>query len=339
MSVGGGFLTGFQLKLLREAVAAVFPDGYVALNQFLKDNNFGPLNRFASDTHKFPIVVGKLIEESYATGDLTNILDAVQRNYPRAPSMVGLREKLELIDTSVEKQRIVRQFDSLEAIVSGSSFKNPLSWSEQLLTRTSAICRVSAGKKNGTGFLVAEDMILTAYHVVEGLLAGHNLIEPVGVEFGYVQDSAGRMMNVQTTAERCILSQSYSQTDLRRNGNPDANELDFALLSLAAPVDANRAPVDIKAAPPRPKSKILFVLQHPLGNMMQMSVGCVLASDIQHRLRYDADTYPGSSGGLVLDEDLAPVGMHHFGDPGTEFSGGYNQCVPLKEVSDAITAA
>jgi V8-like Glu-specific endopeptidase len=65
-------------------------------------------------------------------------------------------------------------------------------------------------------------------------------------------------------------------------------------------------------------------------------VGVVVAAVTPLRLRYDADTEAGSSGGLVLNQQLQPIALHHAGDPAAALRATYNQGIPLPLIRAAL---
>ena len=90
------------------------------------------------------------------------------------------------------------------------------------------------------------------------------------------------------------------------------------------------------AAPPDRQDGIVFVLQHPQGEPLKQSIGVLQPSESPVRMRYDADTKPGSSGALVLDQQLEPVALHHAGDPSSRIRAHFNQGIPLTRIRTAL---
>jgi hypothetical protein len=121
----------------------------------------------------------------------------------------------------------------------------------------------------------------------------------------------------------------YSDSDLSGTGDPQDDQLDYALLPLAErPGDAR----GWYALDPLPRllalNDFLFVCQHAGGQMLQLAMGTITDFPGKAlRIRYDVTTEPGSSGSPCFSAELDPVGLHHAADPAA--TPTYNQAVPL----------
>jgi len=103
----------------------------------------------------------------------------------------------------------------------------------------------------------------------------------------------------------------------------------------------SRGWVDLAATTREPVPEpgaIVYVVQHPDGLPLKQAPGVVTPTTTPLRLRYDADTLPGSSGSLVLNSRLEPVALHHAGEP-TSHLASYNQGIPLNRIAEHIRSA
>jgi hypothetical protein len=248
---------------------------------------------------------------------------------------------------------------ALERIVNNAGFANIDTFISGLGRLESLVCRIERnGSPIGTGFLVAPDLVLTNYHVVELF---HQ--QPAGVvcRFDY-KAVTHRMEDTKKTetTERpgtsfaladinWLLAQSpYAEGDAREGGAPPtANELDYAIIRLAKAAGNTEKGTDIlseerprgfiqlraTAFPPDAPAPVLL-LQHPTGAPLKLSIGNVLASDLSPlRFRYNADSEGGSSGSPVVDSRLQLVGLHHAGDPNAKrIRAEYNQGIPISQI-------
>jgi hypothetical protein len=72
----------------------------------------------------------------------------------------------------------------------------------------------------------------------------------------------------------------------------------------------------------------VFLLQHPEGEPLQLTIGTVTAfNGAATRVRYDANSKDGSSGSPCFDADLRLVALHHAHDP--HYPPAWNQAVPI----------
>ncbi|MBJ6121863.1 trypsin-like peptidase domain-containing protein [Sphingomonas mollis] len=228
---------------------------------------------------------------------------------------------------------------SLEALVARRSklidFGRFLTGLEKLMPR---ICRISVPGSAGTGFLVGTDLVLTNYHVVEGLIRDDYTFDQVECEFDFNSDVA-RTQRIGITAKPGHFS-PYSASDMSGAGEPAPNELDYALLHLAQPIgggDRGFYPLD---ATPRLLSvgDFMFVSQHAAGQLLSLAMGTITDFPGKAlRLRYDVTTGPGSSGSPCFSSELDLIGLHHAAQ--ATIAPTYNQAVPIWMVARHIAAA
>jgi hypothetical protein len=332
-------LTGLQRKILRESLQGVF--GRKSLDMFLGENDFGSLEDLVDDA-PFANQVYQLIGDLIARGKLNQLMRSVEREYAGSPYIVDLDQRLALAAKEIEEQRTVIQ-KGLERMVREAGFADPFLWSEQLLAHVRRVCRISypaaGGLVRGTGFLVCPDLVLTNYHVAELLINGKADPDQVRVQFGYAETNDGLQtgQKFRLAAQWNVASAPYSQADLAPNaGLPSGHELDYALLRLDG--EPKRGNVSIGAGGQAKEGGIVFVLQHVEGKPVKQSIGVVVKEETPLRLRYDADTDHGSSGGLVLNHALEPVALHHAGDPDAKIKAKFNQGIPLALIRAAIDA-
>lgn len=229
------------------------------------------------------------------------------------------------------------------------------------------VCMVRCGAANGTGFLVAPDLVLTCYHVVKDHVNGVVPRDAVQVRFDYRTSPTGdppppyeqdwEPLDTHWT----IPHAPYSAADLSLVGAPALGELDFALLRLSSKKGAEvppgeRAPrgwVDLSTPPHTPALEApVLIVQHPgipYGTPPQMPLkisfatpGFVRANGNGTRFVYHPSTLPGSSGSPVFDAKLTPVALHHNrGEPHPSDGAlvANNRGIPLAMIRAALDDA
>lgn len=229
----------------------------------------------------------------------------------------------------------------LERLVNNNSrLVNLHDWLAGLTQLSGALCRVCIPEVNGTGFLIGRRTVLTNYHVVEPAIDAGATGDQIFCEFDYGHAGAVPLrLPARAGAEWLGPKSPYSLSDTTGSGKPAPDELDFAIIRLAAEVDAARVPLALPYAPPVVSLNDYVVIgQHPGGGEAQLAVGQVVEYPGESlRYRYDVTTEGGSSGSPVLDFNLRLVGLHHAADPAGE--PRYNQAIPIARIKRALEAA
>ena len=187
---------------------------------------------------------------------------------------------------------------------------------EQATRFGQAVCLVEAqgyGGELGTGFLVAPNLILTNYHVVDAVGAIGDLQQKaakLAFRFGYrgsgTSIKLGQLIKVKQKQPLLVSS--------------EPEKLDYALLQLEQPAcdESGNALVPLTIIFDRllRKEDSIWIVQHPLGGTLRFAQGRISQVDQQrHRFEYNTNTEPGSSGSPVFDRYWNLVGLHHSGTP------------------------
>ncbi len=191
-----------------------------------------------------------------------------------------------------------------------------------------ALCKIKAGRMNGTGFLIGRRTVLTNFHVVGDAIKGDWGGDAITCTFDYAEDDRPNV-EVKAATEWKTLFSRYSDSDLTATGEPSEDELDFALVTLAHDVELDRDPLPWPATAPIVAQRDFLVIgQHPRGQTASIAFGEVVElPGSGMRYRYDVTTEGGSSGSPVLDLNLELVALHHAADPARV--PRYNQGVPI----------
>ena len=207
-----------------------------------------------------------------------------------------------------------------------------LSWDLTFLKRgieqAASVCRIEQadGTVLGTGFLIAEEYVLTNYHV---LVQGANTTDLV-FRFRCVTAEEGQEAS----------GQQFKLAD----GNPivdssPVEEFDYALLRLEPSVSSVQgiAPVSVNWEHPPEKDKGVYLLQHPLGQTMQLALSPNGITGVYERkglLQYISETAVGSSGSPCFNEDWQVVAIHHAQKSGA--FGVYCEGILMSRIKERI---
>ncbi|MBW9052975.1 DNA/RNA non-specific endonuclease [Rhizobium mesosinicum] len=182
----------------------------------------------------------------------------------------------------------------------------------------------------GTGFLVAPNLLLTNHHVIESAAASGKF----QVQFDYEYDVAGRARNPTSflfDPTLCFVTDSIEGLDFtligigeRRSGTRRLEEFGFIPLS--------------DASDKHMLGEIANVIQHPDGRFKELVLRenhLVARDETQQVLHYVADTEQGSSGSPVFNNEWEPIALHHWGGPWLEVMGTDGR--PLaREINEGI---
>jgi hypothetical protein len=184
------------------------------------------------------------------------------------------------------------------------------------------------GDESGTGFLVAEKLLLTAQHVVEtsaGIIADPHSIE-VTFDFRYQPDT----MPAETgdTVPVAEVVHHSPPTDMERlstwAADWEASDqfLDYAVLQLqrrslilshGKAIPRGHYPIDFNL-PTIERERVLLLGHHPHGDTIKSSfLTHPKLNTNKTRIKYQADTMRGSSGGAIVTDRGRLVGLHHYG--------------------------
>lgn len=297
------------------------------------------------------LVVTDLVDIAISSGWLLRLLLAATEYRPGNTHLRRIVEELNVskpeaidkrnIDVTMEVQE---NYDLLEKIVrKRAPFISFDKYIRGLTAISGQVARVEtpAGKEAGTGWLVAPNLLLTAYHVVENIHKNTNGLDYNDLLFRFDYTSVnGVSRNCGVKKEWLIDYAPYSENDLHPSPNaPAIEELDYALIILAEDVGNDVIPGGTKRGwievPEHPiamsTDDFVMIPQHPQGRPLEVAFGAVLKyNKPANRVQYDTNTEPGSSGSPCFDISLQPFALHHASGPATNLR--YNQGVPLREI-------
>ena len=308
--------------------------------------------------------VFQVIQQAQQKGWIYKLLAAVREDRADRADVIEFSQKL-----GVAPSETPRDDQALEKIIDASNaILDVMIWRTKLAEIEGRVCRVEIkGEAKGTGFLVGPDKVLTNWHVVYKIKDEPASFQPsdIVLRFDYKrlpdgpELSPGKEYGLVTTDGDWLIDHSpWSEVDLEsdpKSGDPDAEELDHALLRVdGTPGDdaLGEKVVPGSPAPPRGIIKIpkephafvaetpLFIVQHPDGAPLKLALDMKAVISLRgqdRRVRYRTNTEGGSSGSPVFDQNWNLVALHHSGDP-KSFMPTYNEGIPINLIRERLIA-
>jgi hypothetical protein len=181
---------------------------------------------------------------------------------------------------------------------------------EGLISVAPSVCRLLVErpgvKSRGTGFRIADDLLLTNWHVLypNGVVAA-----AVTAEFGYEDDGKGG--GLPSTAVPC---------DAATIRGSEAD--DWAIIGVGQPMPANAPILKLSEAVQPANLAPAFIIQHPGGERKRVAYVRNQITEFDDRVvQYLSDTQQGSSGSPVLSDDGKLLALHHAGGRPQEVAG------------------
>lgn len=348
--------TGAWMRRFRTALDAAFDEGSIAL---LVSDYFG--RSFAKISapgfgKTFELRLQEVIDEARMDDWLLDLVAAAHERRPRNADLAAIARDIGFTSAGPRLQNTTGR--PLEEIVrSQAKFIKPGVFLERLPQLEGQVCWIDIPGGGGTGFLVGSDLVLTNDHVIERIRTGKARAQDVSCLFDYREALDGsvpskkRLVTAGLAADWLVDRKPPSDADWDPVlGEADEDESDYALLRLdqaIGDVPVGGDTVDPAAQPrgwidtagPVPAlaaGNQVFLLQHPSGEPLQLTVGTVVAfNQAGTRVRYDANSKDGSSGSPVFDADLKLVALHHAHDPAVPPQ--WNQAIPFSVVQRVWT--
>lgn len=199
-----------------------------------------------------------------------------------------------------------------------------------------SVCRFEHRKRGeGTGFLIAPDLVLTNYHVIHPPTFTGDVqkrLKQCELRFGAVSTPGGGV----SAGTRVV--KLHAQAVVRSSGY---DQLDYALLRLREPVEDNDRIVKAVLSDEEIYEKqYANIIQHPLGGPMKVSLRYNQVVKLTpQRVYYLSDTLIGSSGSPVFDDEWRVIALHR--GAGLRDSAGKvlleaNWGIPIRDILEEI---
>lgn len=276
-----------------------------------------------------------ILERAIAEGRLMALVGVARQENPGVVLLGQLTEDqlLELPMEAVPAEAWEGPTESgqLERILGKQSTLLPINFLEKGVQLSRSVGRiVLADGSRGTGFLVANNLLITNNHVVPTV----EVAAKARVEFNFQQTVEGREAAVESYGldpTAVFLTSPREKeggddwTAVRVAGNPNA-QWGAVTLGKAAPSVGDRA----------------IIIQHAGGGQKQIAFDHnVIVAVTERRVQYLTDTLEGSSGSPVFNTEWELIAVHHMGgqyEPNSKQNQWRNQGVHINRVVEGLMA-
>jgi hypothetical protein len=306
------------------------------LDSILQQELNRSLNDFAPGRTPSEILVS-LILTAEEEGWLPLLISAARRSHPYHPALVDISRRFGLSPTvtiqhsSSTPRPASRQ--RLEKILRNNlPFLDPARWREQMARVEQQVCRIEIDlNPRGTGFLIAPEWVMTAYHVVQEIHEGKISPRQVRVRFQHLLPPH---QAVPAAGDEFALSKDWlvdwsppspAEEADAEEPLPTPEEMDYAILRLAQPAGLLPVSPAVVSSPPRGwislpgvfpvvnEADPLLIVQHPLGAPLKIALdtqGILGWNANRTRLLYRTNTQAGSSGSPCFTLDWQIITLH-----------------------------
>ena len=300
-------LTGQQIEAFQSALIAAFPS-YDAQKRMLRFQMNKRLEVIAG-TGALKKITFDLIETAETEGWLFELLQGARKQNAGNQQLIEFEQSIGLA---------IREFDKEDLEAKIRSFDEFLSlhdWLPKLLDIEKQICRVEiANSAYGTGFLVAPNIILTNYHVVEDVFKKNHSYSDISLRFDFKKLHSSRTDlegTVYRLAKKWLVGYDTYET---------SKNLDYALLRLEQTPEKrgfiNMPEIKEGFSSNYRKNAPLFIVQHPEGSPLKLALdteSIIEMNEHQSRLYYKTITEPGSSGSPCFNNCWDLIALHRSG--------------------------
>ena len=246
-------LTGQQIETLRRGLQKGYPQP-ARFEMFLREQLDKRLTDYAANV-PLPRAIFDVIEGAEAEGWVKPLVAAAyrtRRNHPEI-EQVAVELGAALLGSEVTNERPLGGQSPLAPLRELQDLINPKRpfldaaqvW-KLAVEYPARICKVEAVAKNGTGFLVGPDLVLSNHHVMQPAINREVRAEDVICRFDYVAKTDGTPVNqglerhLKREAWLVASSPPSQREDESVAPDPAPDQLDFCLMRLETSVGTER---------------------------------------------------------------------------------------------------
>lgn len=322
-------IIGEERKALRKALGKAF-QSYETLHRMALDQLDFNLNSVTDAGKGLDTAAEKLVQEMDERSGRAGVIQLIAAARAERPSNPALRDVEQIFTHTADPlgdvypsvpvaDKVSTRAGLERVILDAAGFPRFADVFDKLGPAEFRMCLVgyvAAGKQvYGTGFLVADDLVMTNAHVIAPAREAGQAGSAMDLTFGYRSKEAHTAR--YKLAEKDWLVASNGALDyaiLRVEGSPGSDPL-------VASGTTERGCFKLVSETPQTNEPLL-ILQHPYDKLagspstLRMTIGFVLAREAgqpAHVIRHSANTSEGSSGSPVFTGRMDLIALHNWG--------------------------
>lgn len=282
------------------------------------------------------VFVWNVVSEARRVDRLDALIRAALDDYPDQPNLLQAQNDAYDQLTSAmsepplpdDRWRPRLSLPRAEKLMSSMSTFLPVSFLTLGAERSRSVARVMLPDlTTGTGFLVADDLLVTNHHVLPDVDAAR----AARVQFNVQESATGHPEQVE---EYALDPESAFTT------SPMAGGHDFTVVRVSGAPTRRWGSLPLSSSGVDVGSRVMIV-QHPEGGFKKVALHNNLVTYVDDDVvQYMTDTLPGSSGSPVFDSTWRVVGLHHAGGDLVEPRSGTrvfrNEGIVIARVAQAL---
>jgi hypothetical protein len=318
-----------RIKSLREILANLYPL-VVDARKIVVDAGMNPA-QIAFDNKAIVNWFNILEQAKFQDGKIDVILKLVLDEYPNVEAL-----KLIAANTPAPQARGPEAADwhgpagsQVERIIGQRSTLVSITYLELGLLRSKSVARVCLPDGScGTGFLTADDILITNNHVLSSAEEARTAV----AQFNFQQTLNNRSAGME---QYSLLPDAFFRTSR-------LEENDWTAVKVSGNPSEKWGAIELKPTPLKVGDPV-NIIQHPAGGPKQVSFNANVVMFVgDQRIQYLTDTLPGSSGSPVFDIGWSIVALHHSGgwlaEPNAPPKTTYyrNEGIPIVRIIDGL---